>query len=66
MSYTLSVDQANALRQIGAWYRSKSSPYLTMGGYAGTGKTTLIAYLRKALPTGGTQWSLNSFPQRWQ
>ncbi len=49
MSYTLSVDQADALRQIGAWYRTQSSPYLTLGGYAGTGKTTLIAYLRKAL-----------------
>lgn len=49
MSYTLSTDQAQALRQIGAWYRSKSTPYLTLGGYAGTGKTTLIAYLRQAL-----------------
>jgi exodeoxyribonuclease-5 len=49
MSYTLSQDQANALREVGAWYRSKSAPYLTLGGYAGTGKTTLIAYLRKAL-----------------
>jgi len=49
MSYTLSQDQASALREIGAWYRAKSSPFLTLGGYAGTGKTTLIAYLRKAL-----------------
>ncbi len=49
MSYTLSPDQAEALKQIGAWYRSKSSPFLTLGGYAGTGKTTLIAYLRQAL-----------------
>lgn len=49
MSYTLSTDQAEALRQIGAWYRSKSTPYLTLGGYAGTGKTTLVAYLRQAL-----------------
>jgi exodeoxyribonuclease-5 len=49
MPYTLSQDQANALRQIGAWYRSQSAPFLTLGGYAGTGKTTLIAYLRKAL-----------------
>jgi exodeoxyribonuclease-5 len=49
VSYTLSQDQANALRRIGAWYRSKSSPFLTLGGYAGTGKTTLIAYLRRAL-----------------
>jgi exodeoxyribonuclease-5 len=46
MSYVLSPDQAKALREIGAWYRSKSSPYLTLGGYAGTGKSTLIAYLR--------------------
>ncbi len=49
MTYTLSVDQAEALKQIGAWYRSKPTPYLTLGGYAGTGKTTLIAYLRQAL-----------------
>jgi exodeoxyribonuclease V len=49
MSYTLSQDQAEALRQIGAWYRAKNAPYLTLGGYAGTGKTTLIAYLRQAL-----------------
>lgn len=49
MKYTLSRDQAVALQQIGAWYRSRSTPYLTLGGYAGTGKTTLIAYLRQAL-----------------
>ncbi len=49
MSYTLSVDQAEALRTVGAWYRAKSEPYLTLGGYAGTGKSTLIAYLRQAL-----------------
>lgn len=49
MSYTLSPDQVSALRQIGAWYRAKSSPYLTLGGYAGTGKTTLIGYMRQAL-----------------
>jgi len=49
MSYQLSPDQVAALRQIGKWYRSKSSPFLTLGGYAGTGKTTLIAYVRQAL-----------------
>jgi exodeoxyribonuclease V len=49
MSYELSVDQVAALRAIGAWYRAKSEPYLTLGGYAGTGKTTLIAFLRQAL-----------------
>jgi exodeoxyribonuclease-5 len=49
MAYTLSTDQSAALKQIGAWYRGKASQYLTLGGYAGTGKTTLIAYLRQAL-----------------
>ncbi len=49
VTYTLSVDQANALKAVGAWYRSKSSEYITLGGYAGTGKTTMIAYLRRAL-----------------
>ncbi len=49
MAYTLSTDQAAALKAIGAWYRAPAKPYLTLGGYAGTGKTTLIAYLRKAL-----------------
>jgi ATP-dependent exoDNAse (exonuclease V) alpha subunit len=47
--YTLSTDQAEALKVIGTWYRAESAPYLTLGGYAGTGKTTLIAYLRQAL-----------------
>jgi exodeoxyribonuclease-5 len=47
--YVLSPDQAAALREIGAWFRAKSSPYLTLGGYAGTGKSTLVAYLRLKL-----------------
>lgn len=47
--YSLSPDQAAALRQIGAWYRAKAAPYLALGGYAGTGKTTLVAYLRLKL-----------------
>lgn len=37
------------MRTIGAWFRTKPSPYLTLGGYAGTGKTTLIGYVRQAL-----------------
>jgi exodeoxyribonuclease V len=49
MKYTLSSDQAEALKQIGIWYKGKTAPFLTLGGYAGTGKTTLIAYLRQAL-----------------
>lgn len=49
MGVTLSIEQAEAIKQIGAWYRTKSAPYITLGGFAGTGKTTLIAYLRTAL-----------------
>lgn len=51
MAYTLSQDQAKALGAIGAWYRDreKSAPFITLGGYAGTGKTTLITLLRQAL-----------------
>lgn len=49
MAITLSLQQAEAIRAIGVWYKTKSAPYLTLGGYAGTGKTTLIAYLRQAL-----------------
>jgi exodeoxyribonuclease-5 len=49
MAYQFSPDQVEALQAIGAWWRGKTSPYLTLGGYAGTGKTTLIAYLRQAL-----------------
>lgn len=49
MAYTLSPDQIAALKHIGAWYRSKTQPYITLGGYAGTGKTTLIGYVRRAI-----------------
>ena len=49
MAYQLSPDQVAALQTIGRWYRTKSKPYLTLGGYAGTGKTTLLAYVRQAL-----------------
>jgi exodeoxyribonuclease-5 len=45
----MSPDQIAALQKIGAWYRSQSDDPLTLGGYAGTGKTTLVAYVRKAL-----------------
>ncbi|QQR51863.1 AAA family ATPase [bacterium] len=49
MRVELSVEQAAAIQQIGTWYRGNTSPFLTLGGYAGTGKTTLIGYLRQAL-----------------
>lgn len=46
---TLSPDQKKVLKQIVSWYKKdrKAMQFVTLGGYAGTGKTTLIAVLRK-------------------
>jgi exodeoxyribonuclease V len=46
----LSQDQQLALDKLLAWHKSKDkSRYITLGGYAGTGKTTLISILRKRI-----------------
>ena len=47
----LSPDQELCLRHILEWYKKDklAMQYVTLGGYAGTGKTTLIAFLRKEL-----------------
>lgn len=46
----ISNDKKLALKQIISWLaNSTSKQSLTLGGYAGTGKTTLIAILRKLL-----------------
>jgi len=42
----LSPDQQRALDAIDAWFQSDEQS-LTMGGYAGTGKTTIISHLLK-------------------
>ena len=48
---TLSKDQLEAKQTILDWIHSpRRSSYLTLGGYAGTGKTSLIADVRKSLP----------------
>lgn len=50
ISCSLSADQASALRGILAWYTAgKKSRYITLGGYAGTGKTALMGVLRNEL-----------------
>ena len=47
---SLSDDQKIALKTLVAWYKDdKKGGYITLGGYAGTGKSTLIARFRKAL-----------------
>jgi len=52
---TLSGEQARALTAIGQWlkaFEKNDHPqFLTLGGYAGTGKTTLLAALRTILYT---------------
>ncbi|MBI2069861.1 MAG: AAA family ATPase [Elusimicrobia bacterium] len=41
--FLLTQDQEKAREAIDAWRRSASKQVLTLGGYAGTGKTTVIA-----------------------
>lgn len=46
----LSKDQKSALDALLGWYKSGAKgQYITMGGYAGTGKTTVISHLSKKL-----------------
>lgn len=46
----LSGDQQKALSALLSWYKDpERSRFITLGGYAGTGKTTLIAVLKKEL-----------------
>jgi len=49
----LSVEQQDIAIDIVHWYRSTISPYITIGGYAGTGKTFLIGGLRHMLKKEG-------------
>jgi exodeoxyribonuclease V len=45
----LTNDQQKAIDAILDWYKSDNSQYITLGGYAGTGKTTVISLLRQKL-----------------
>ncbi|MGI5841077.1 MAG: ATP-dependent DNA helicase [Patescibacteria group bacterium] len=46
----LSNDQKKALVTLEEWFSdAKKEQYITLGGYAGTGKTTLLAILRQSL-----------------
>jgi exodeoxyribonuclease V len=45
----LTRDQQHAIDSIIDWYTSNKSQFITLGGFAGTGKTTVISILRKKL-----------------
>ncbi len=45
----LSIDQQHAIKQLYKWWQQQNSQLITLGGYAGTGKTTVIALFRKVL-----------------
>jgi ATP-dependent exoDNAse (exonuclease V), alpha subunit - helicase superfamily I member len=45
----LSPDQAEAFDAILAWHRSGSAPFFTLGGYAGSGKSTLVKQIVRAV-----------------
>lgn len=49
MNITLSTDQRTALDSINTWL-TNPTPCLTLGGYAGTGKTTLLKHLTTENP----------------
>lgn len=38
----LTPEQQEATQRIGAWYKTRNQPIYRLGGYAGTGKTTII------------------------
>lgn len=60
----LSADQALALKTILHWYETKESQYITLGGYAGTGKTTLIAIIKDYLSNKKIKMVLCSYTGR--
>jgi exodeoxyribonuclease-5 len=49
MNVEFSLDQIRALEQLLHWTKDPKNQSITLGGYAGTGKTTLIGALRKQL-----------------
>jgi exodeoxyribonuclease-5 len=48
MNITLSADQEKALQSTLDWYKSPHQ-FVTLGGYAGTGKSTLISVFREEI-----------------
>lgn len=49
MSVELTLEQTRVLDAVTDWFSAAEQPYITLGGYAGTGKTTLLGPLRERL-----------------
>lgn len=49
MEIELSQKQKKVVESILDWYKGKKGQYITLGGYAGTGKTTLLGHLNTRL-----------------
>lgn len=49
MKFDPTPDQILALEKMISWWRQPTNPYLTLGGYAGTGKTSLMSVFRQLL-----------------
>src|SRR5689334_8409303 len=49
-AFDFSPDQQDALEQIEHWRNEPTKPYLTLGGYAGTGKSTLVCHFVSSWP----------------
>ncbi len=55
----LSNDQKLALDQLLKWFNnSGKKPYITLGGFAGTGKTTLVSVFKKEILKSGNKISI--------
>lgn len=48
----LSSDQVAALNHVDQWWQNSEAQTFTLAGYAGTGKTTVIAYIVNSWPYG--------------
>lgn len=45
----LSIEQKQVIGAVLGWLKEGREPYITVGGFAGTGKTTLVGILRKLI-----------------
>lgn len=54
----LSTEQKDVINGILAWVSAGDRPFVTLGGYAGTGKTTVIAALRYVLAQKRPNWKV--------